>query len=47
MAMLSATKVPVACIDFHVTDYRDIEGVKRIGWHRDIKRKGVTIERAA
>jgi hypothetical protein len=39
MAMLHKN-VCIETIDFHQTDYRDTEGIKRIGWHRDLREYG-------
>ena len=45
MAMLYQN-VRFDCIDFHQTDYTDADGVRRLGWHRDLRENNRTIQKA-
>ena len=44
MAMLYQN-VRFDCIDFHQTDYRDADGTRRLGWHRDLRENDRTIQK--
>jgi hypothetical protein len=35
----------IDCVHFHVTDYLNTDGFKRIGWHRDLMESGRNVGR--
>ena len=37
--------VCIETIDYHTTDYYDTEGIRRIGWHRDLREYGGSVQK--
>ncbi len=44
MSMLHKN-ICIETIDYHTSDYVDTEGIRRIGWHRDLREYGGSVQK--